>query len=53
MTVGRRPLPPVVVRTMVAAMPASVSIIERAEASVPSVILTRLTSMSPMTVAKV
>src|SRR5580693_2030259 len=52
-TVGRRPLLPVVVRTSVARMPARLFIIAETEASVRSAIFARLTSIRPMTVAKV
>ena len=52
-TVGRRPGPPVVVRTRVARMPAKLCIMARAETSVPSAILARLTRVKPRTVAKV
>lgn len=52
-TVGRRPIWPVVVRTSVALIPASDAIISRAEAWVPSAIFTKLTSISPITVANV
>ena len=52
-TVRRRPVPPVVVRTNVARIPDSACIILRADKLVPEAILARLTSVRPSTVAKV
>ena len=51
--VGGRPIPPGVVRTWVASISLSVFIVRRADVLVPSARRTRLTSMSPSTVAKV
>ena len=53
MTVGRRPGPPVVVRTSVALMPARLSSIFLTDTSGASAILARLTSINPRTVANV
>lgn len=53
MTVGRRPGPPVEVRTSVALMPARLSSIFLADTSGASATLARLTSINPRTVANV
>jgi hypothetical protein len=52
-TVGRRPMLPVAVRTSVALICASSSIMRRADNSLARASLARLTSISPRTVAKV
>ena len=53
MNVGRRPRSPVVVRTSVAVIPESDAIMVLTDASVPSAILAKLTSIRPITVANV